>query len=279
MIANARMYAVTPAVAAYWRTLLAWVEAQADVALEYVDHLPPRRLDALWRRKDLGCAFMCGYPWVTWSDASPRPLLLAGVVPSPARYRNHSVYCTDIVVRADSPFTTLDDLHGCRFAFTTPSSQSGYQAPRALFATLFSSPLVDSARANKGAMFERVVGPLVTPRAVVDAIIAGDADAGPLDSYWHDLLQRHEPETATRLRTIASTPPTPMPPLVAAAGTADADRCRLTDALLAAGATAELRETREALSIARFAMPDPAEYAILVANARRADDLGYMVLQ
>ncbi len=70
-----------------------------------------------------------------------------------------------------------------------------------------------------------------------------------------------------------------MPPLVAAAGMADADRRRLADALLAAGVTAELRETREALALARFAMPDPAEYAILVANARHADDLGYKVLQ
>ncbi|MET0345600.1 MAG: PhnD/SsuA/transferrin family substrate-binding protein [Casimicrobiaceae bacterium] len=275
MIANARMYAVTPAVAAYWRTLLAWVEAHADVELEYVDHRPPRPIDALWRRKDLGCAFMCGYPWATWSDPSPRPLLLAGLVSSPARYRNRSAYCTDIVVRADSTVTTLDDLRGRRFAFTTPSSQSGYQAPRALFAALRG----DLARTKMGTMFEGVVGPLVTPRAVVDAIIAGDADAGPLDSYWHDLLRLHEPRTAARLRTIASTPLTPMPPLVAAAGMADADHRRLADALLAAGVTAELRETREALALARFAMPDPAEYAILVANARHADDLGYKVLQ
>jgi ABC-type phosphate/phosphonate transport system substrate-binding protein len=265
------MYAVTPAVAAYWRTLLAWVEAHADVALDYVDHRPPRPLDALWRRADLGCAFMCGYPWVTWSDASPRPGLLAGVVPSPARYRTRSVYCTDIVVRADSPVTTLGDLRGRRFAFTTPTSQSGYHAPRAMFAERFAS--------GTRAMFERVVGPLVTPRAVVDAVVSGRADAGPLDSYWHDLLRHHEPGTSAQLRTIASTPLTPLPPLVAAAGLAAAERSRLIDALVAAGTTAELRETRAALLIGRFAMPDPAEYAILVANARRADALGYRVLQ
>jgi len=270
MIANARMYGVTDAVAAYWRTLFAWVERHADVALEYVDHPPPRPLDALWRRADLGCAFMCGYPWVTWSDAAARPAMLAVVVPSPPRYRDRGVYCTDIVVREDSPLTALDDLRGRRFAFTTPSSQSGYQAPRALFAAF-------AAAGN--AIFERTVGPLVTPRAVVDAVVSGDADAGPLDSYWHDLLRRHEPATAARLRTIASTPLTPMPPLVGAAGMDAADRHRLTAALVASGTTAELRETRAALLIARLAVPEPAEYGILAATARRADDVGYKVLQ
>jgi len=270
VIANARMYAVTAADAAYWRTLFAWVEAHADVALEYDDHSPPRRLDALWRRADLGCAFMCGYPWATWSDALPRPVMLAGIVPSLPRYRDRSVYCTDIVVRADSPVTSLDDLRGCRFAFTTPSSQSGYQAPRALFANC----------ADAGnPIFERTVGPLVTPRGVVDAVMSGDADAGPLDSYWHDLLRHHEPATAARLRTIASTPPTPMPPLVGAAGMVADDRRRLMEALVAAGDTVELRETRAALLIARIAAPDPAQYAILAANAHHADELGYKVLQ
>ena len=253
--------------------MLAWVEAHADVALEYVDHPAAAAAAVLWARKDLGCAFMCGYPWRDVSAAA-KPLLLAAPVPITGAVRHAAAYCTDIVVRADSPVTTLDDLRGRRFAFTTPSIRNAATRRRARCSPRCSA----RRRARQGSMFEGVVGPLVTPRAVVDAIIAGDADAGPLDSYWHDLLRLHEPRTVARLRAIASTPLTPMPPLVAAAGMADADHRRLADALLAAGTTAELRETREALALARFAMPDPAEYAILVANARHADDLGYTVL-
>lgn len=271
MIANARMYSVTPTVAAHWRALFAWVGLRAGVPLEMIEHAAPHPLHALWTRADLGCAFMCGYPWATWCDATPRPVLLARVAPSPARYGERGVYCTDIVVRADSALATLGDLRGRRFAFTTPASQSGYQAPRALFAEL--------AQAREGALFAQGVGPLVAPRAVVDAVLSGDADAGPLDGYWHDLLRAHEASTADRLRVLASTPMTPPPPLVCAAGIAPAERARIADALIAAGTAPELREVRAALLIAHFTAADPAEYAILVANARRADAAGYRRLQ
>jgi ABC-type phosphate/phosphonate transport system substrate-binding protein len=265
------MYSVTPAVAAHWRALFAWVGAHAGVPLEMVEHAAPHPLHALWTRADLGCAFMCGYPWATWSDATPRPVLLARVAPSPARYGERGAYCTDIVVRADSALATLDELRGRRFAFTTPASQSGYQAPRALFAEL--------AQAHGGVLFARGVGPLVTPRGVVDAVLSGDADAGPLDGYWHDLLRMHEAPTAASLRVLASTPMTPIPPLVCAAGIAPSERMRIADALMAAGTATELRETRAALLIAHFTGADPDEYAILVANARGADAAGYRRLQ
>ena len=271
MIANARMYAVTPAVAAHWRALFAWVGADAGVALETIEHSAPHPLHELWTRADLGCAFMCGYPWAAWSEVSPRPIPLASIVPSPSRYGHRSAYCTDIVVSVDSDVRALDDLRGRRFAFTTPASQSGYQAPRALFA--------EAAVANGGAFFEQGVGPLVTPRAVVNAVVSGAADAGPLDSYWHDLLRRHEPATAARLRVVASTPFTPMPPFVGAAGFDATARARIAAALVAAGATSELREVRDALLIAQIVAPDPAQYAILLANACHTDALGYRRLQ
>jgi len=54
------MYTVTPAIADRWRELFAWVGREAGIALDYVDHAAPLPLDALWRRPDLGCAFMCG---------------------------------------------------------------------------------------------------------------------------------------------------------------------------------------------------------------------------
>ena len=271
MIANARMYAVTPAVADAWRALFAWVAARARVELDYVDHAAPLPLDALWRRADLGCAFMCGYPWATWPDAASRPAMLGAIVPSPSRYADRPAYCTDVVVRADAGIDGADALAGRRFAFTTPSSQSGYQAPRAFFAA--------AALAHGGALFANTVGPLMTPRAVVDAVLRGDADAGPLDGYWHDLLRRHEPATAARLRTVASTPWTPLPPLVCAAGTPADAQWRLAAALVEAGSAPALCDVREALLMARIAAPRPAEYAILRDNATHADALGYRTLR
>ena len=65
MIANARMYAVTPEVERVWQALLANVADEAGVALRYEPYPAPLPLEDLWRRGDLGAVFMCGFPVAT----------------------------------------------------------------------------------------------------------------------------------------------------------------------------------------------------------------------
>src|SRR5579872_107128 len=105
MIANARMYSVTPEVGALWHRLLVSVLGKADPAVEIVDHAPPRPIVELWARPDKAAVFMCGLPQ---SLASPRPALVAAPVPSPAAYGGRACYWTDLVVRANSGFATLE---------------------------------------------------------------------------------------------------------------------------------------------------------------------------
>lgn len=269
LVANARMYALDAAVAAAWQALFAAVAESAGVALEPVEHAAPKPLRELWQRVDLGSAFICGYPWASWVDGA-RPVPLAVPIPSNPRGEGHPVYWSDIVVRADdSRFERLEDLFGHCIAWTVPDSQSGHQALRTMLAE----------RAQGRALFSSAVGPLVTPRRVVDVVLAGEADGGPLDSYWHDLLRRHEPELAARLRVVARTPPTPMPLLVASAATDPHELERLRAAWLGVGARPELAALREALQLTGFAAVDPQAYDLLVTRAREADRLGYARLQ
>jgi ABC-type phosphate/phosphonate transport system substrate-binding protein len=258
------MYSVDAVTAAAWRALLEWVARRASVACTPIDHPPPSSLEALWSRPDLGCAFMCGYPF---ARAAPQPVALATPVPSPARYRGQAVYWTDFVVRADSPLQTIADAFGRRMAYTIPTSQSGYQAPRRFLAPF--------ARERGGPLFASLVGPLVTPRRVAEAVVAGAADVGPLDSYAHDLLQKHDPALAARLRTIASTQPTPIPPLVAAPAVDAQVTRRLRDALHAVASADELASLRDDLLIDRFVAADARAYAELLVQADEADRLGY----
>src|SRR5262249_19552865 len=116
-------------------------------------------------------------------------------------------------------------------------------------------------------------------RNVATAVIAGDADVGPLDSYALDLLRKHEPDLTAQLRTIASTPPTPMPPLVAAPAI-DADVARrLSESLCAVGDADELSTERDNLLLDRFVAADPRSYDELIARADEADRLGYFRLE
>jgi ABC-type phosphate/phosphonate transport system substrate-binding protein len=271
MIANARMYALNDTVAAAWRRLFEWIAADAQVSLDVIAHSPAQPLSDLWRRRDLGCALMCGFPWATWRDSIERPAPLAVPVPSPAIFGDRPMYWTDIVVRADSDVTSVADLAGARFAFTIEDSQSGYQAPRRFFA--------ERAQTAGGHLFRAMVGPLITPRRVVEAIVAGDADAGPLDAWWHALLRRHEPEVAARIRTVATTAPAPIPLVVSAAGMPGPQKLRLTAALERTASVVELADVRDTLLLKRFVQADAAEYQSLLASARDADSLGYYRLQ
>ncbi len=267
MIANARMYSVNEATAAAWRTLLEWVIARAGVVCEVIDYPAPQPLPQLWARPDLGCAFMCGFPL---SQAAPSPSLLAAPVPGAPSFGGEPVYWTDFVVRADSRFRQLTDTFGHRFAYTTEGSQSGYQAPRRL--------LAPHARARGGRLFSATVGPLQTPRRIVDAVLDGQADAGPLDSYVHELLRLTEPELAARLRVVAVTPTTAIPPLVAAPGGAPSDAARLREALYAIDQEAGLAPVRATLGLQRFAPISADRYRHLRDDALEADALGYPCL-
>ena len=63
LVANARMYAVDASTSAAWSELFAQIAARSGVALDVIAHAAPAPLEQLWRRDDLGLAFICGYPF------------------------------------------------------------------------------------------------------------------------------------------------------------------------------------------------------------------------
>jgi ABC-type phosphate/phosphonate transport system substrate-binding protein len=249
LIANARMYSVTPEVGALWRRLLAAVLGKADPAVEIVDHAPPKPIAELWARPDKAAVFMCGLPQ---SLASPRPALVAAPVPSPAAYRGRACYWTDLVVRADSDFHVLAQTFGHRLALTSPESQSGYAAP--LHALMAHAPM------KKGApLYREVIAPVFTPMGALRAVIDGHADVAPLDSYALALMRRHAPDLVAQVRVVESTEPTAIPAFVASGAASPA----IVDAFLVADRRADSRAVMEALLLHRFERPDQAAYDAL----------------
>jgi ABC-type phosphate/phosphonate transport system substrate-binding protein len=242
------MYSVTPAVKAAWRELFEWVLRRAELDWAVVDHDAPAALSQLWERSDLGLAMMCGLPL---SEREPRAAIVAAPIPSPQRYGGQPVYMTDIVVRADSPFQSIEDTRGHVVGYTLADSLSGGVAPR---------------RFLQHIAYREEVDGLVTPRGVIDALIDGRIDVGPLDGYWHDLLRANEPQLASRVRTIASTPPLPIPPLVATAALDDGELKRLRSALSQSIEEPSLAAVRGKLLLGGFAFPDPARYAPLARS-------------
>jgi phosphonate transport system substrate-binding protein len=103
---------------------------------------------------------------------------VAGAIPLGIRgdARGPQGYYLWMIVKKDSPFQNLTDLKGKRIAHTTPSSNSGNLAPRALFPAEGLVPDKDYKPLFSGKHENSIAG-----------VAAGDYDAAPIA---HDILER-----------------------------------------------------------------------------------------
>ena len=265
LVANARMYSVAPAAEVAWRELLAHVAADAGVAMDYVAWPAPQPLEPLWARADLGAVMMCGFPLMLgMADVEP----LAAAIPSAVWAQGRAAYRSDFIVRAGSKFETLEDTFGHRLGWTVGHSHSGFNAPR--------HHLLQYRTPARPRLYTEVKGDLVTARKIVDGVIDGTIDVGPLDGYWHMLLKLHFPEVAKQVRTVASTDCAPMPPFVAARGMADDLRARLGAAFVGARDRPWFAGISGPLALAGFAPARRADYALTLQWDEEAKVAGYL---
>jgi ABC-type phosphate/phosphonate transport system substrate-binding protein len=261
---NARMYAVTPEVEAAWRALLGHITHEAQVALDYLPYPAPQPLETLWSRPDLGAVLMCGYP-IALKLAAVVPI--AAPIPKARWAEGRAVYRTDLVVREDAPYRTLADTFGGRAGWTVTHSQSGFNA--------FRHHLLGHRSPERPRLYAEMVGNLVTARNVLDAVREGRIDIGPLDAYWHTLIAQHAPHLTAGIRVLDSTPLTPSPAFVAAAG-APADTIgRLRAAFLAARGQSWFGPLAELLLLEGFAEVSEESYAPLLRWERTAKAAGF----
>lgn len=265
-ILNARMYAVTPGIEETWRHLLERITGEAGVSLDYVRYPAPQPLEALWSRPDLGCVFMCGYA-VALGVAPVIPL--AAPIPRAAWARGRPVYRSDLIVRADAPYRTLEDTFGGRAGWTVEHSHSGFNA--------FRHHLLAFRTRERPRLYGAMQGNLVTARAILDGVRDGRLDVGPLDAYWHALIAKHAPELAAGIRVLDSTAIAPLPAFVTAPDTPSDVVERLKLAFAAAASRAGFTSFGDALLIDGFAPVAMADFEPLLDWDRAAQQAGYAV--
>jgi ABC-type phosphate/phosphonate transport system substrate-binding protein len=263
-IANARMYAVSPEVETAWRRLLARVAEAAGVALTYIPYPAPHPLEHLWARPDLGCVFMCGYP-IAMRLANVTPI--AAPIPAADWAQGRAAYRTDFIARKDSGFATLADAFKGRFGWTTPHSHSGFNAPR--------HHLLAYRKEGQERVFAHTARDLVTARRVLDCVVAGDIDVGPLDAYWHHLLRQHQPGLVADIRVLESTELAPIPALVAAASMPADSLARLRRAFVNARQAPWFASLAKPLAITGFAAVTHVDFALTLEWDREALAAGY----
>jgi ABC-type phosphate/phosphonate transport system substrate-binding protein len=254
------MYAVGAQAGELWRALLSAVAAQAGLNVEVIEHAPPAAIDDLWRRTDMAAVFMCGLPY---SRANPQPTLIAAPVPSPAEFAGRPEYWSELVVRSDSAFGDLESTFGGTICLTAPNSQSGYAA--ALQYLMAFDVARDGKAGARSPLYRELAAPAVTPLGAVTAVIDRTADVAPIDAYAYRLLQKYRGDLTSKLRTVARTARTPIPPLVASiALEASIEGAQgLRAAFTAAHRDPARKVLLAGLELSHFVTPDPRDYDTL----------------
>lgn len=265
-VSNARMYAVSPAAEAEWEALIAHVTADAGASFDYLAYAAPQPLEELWRRPDLGCVQMCGYP-IALGIAEVAPL--ASPVPAAPWAEGKAVYRSDLIVRKNAPYDTLADTFGGAVGWTVEHSHSGFNALRRHLL-----PWRDEGRTR---LYRDSVGHLVTARRVLDSVLDGSIDIGPLDAYWHMLMRKYRPALTEGVRILESTATAPMPAFVAAPALPEETVHRLRASFAAAHTRPWFVRFRDALLIEGFETVTRETFAPTLEWDRAARAAGYTV--
>jgi ABC-type phosphate/phosphonate transport system substrate-binding protein len=253
-IMNARMYAVTPQVEAGWQALLDHVTAEAGVTLDYVAYPAPRPLEHLWSRPDLGCVLMCGYP-IALKLATVTPI--AAPIPRAPWAAGCAVYRSNLIVRKDAPYRSLEDTFEGRAGWTVEHSHSGFNA--------FRYHLLGYRTRQRPTLYRDMVGHLVTARKILDSVLDQSIDIGPLDSYWHMLIAHHNPRLCEGVRVLASTQLAPIPAFVAGPAVPDETVARLRATFAEAASKSWFEKFRHLLMLDGFAAVDQDDFAATLA--------------
>lgn len=225
------------------------------------------RLDLPWQERQrlfeagqIQLCWICGLPYVRLKDRAPeRYHLIAAPVMAGSRYRGEPVYYSDVVVRSESPFRSLDDLQGASWAYNEPGSHSGYGVVRYAL-----------ARQGRSLDFFGRVVESGAHQVSLQMILKGEVDASTIDSTVLELELAQNPALAARLRVIATFGPSPIPPWVASAELDRELQLHLRETLTAMGTVAEGREILKQAGLARFAPVEDRDYDPIRQMARIA---------
>lgn len=200
-------------------------------------------------RYDLG--WICSTSFVDLALRDERPsvqLVGIGWVPDDPDARGRPVYFGDLVVRADSPVRSLDDLRGCRIGCNDAISLSGHLALRFAIEALGERPDGFAELTFTGGH-----------HASLDDVVAGELDACVVDSVVRAGRSRTDADVAA-LRVVDRLGPWPVQPLVARAGLDEGVVADVRDTILGLAERPDVRAELVASALAGFVAVGPDHY-------------------
>lgn len=158
-------------------------------------------MSRMLKNDEVDIAYVCGAPYVLDHDSFGEELL---AVPVPAFSSGKPTYKSYVIVRKDSPYQSLKDLQGKRYAFSDPLSNSGKLVPTYLLAQkgykiedYFHSYIYTYSHSNS-----------------IEAVATGLVDGASVDGYIWKLHQRIDPTFSSKTKVIHQSQDFPFTPFV-----------------------------------------------------------------
>lgn len=243
-----------------------WTGIARALRREGIDDIPERltrdlSTEAIWRRPDLLLSQICGYDIV--GERRQRltyvatPFYTAPGCDGPL-YRSH------IVVPANAPAQTIEELRGLRCAINGYMSHSGCNALRATVAPL----------ARDGRFFSSVT--VSGGHALSLALLAsGAADVAAIDCITYALMARCQSRLVEDTRIVAQTVAAPVGPYVTHSSASNDFVVRLRHGLVRAMDDPDLAAARADLLLDGIETLPVEDYARITRIEAKAKGLGY----
>ena len=228
----------------YYKQFLDYIGEKLGRGVDFVDRENYAEINALVKSGKVDVAFVCGGPYVDGHAAFGMELLAA-----PQAY-NGTVYYAYIIVPADSPAKSLQDLRGKSFAFTDPLSNSGKLAPTYMLARAGQSPKSFFSKVIYTRSHDKSI------KAVAEKLVDGAA----VDSLIWEYDNLKNPEFTAMTRVIEKSPPYGIPPVVVRPGMDPQLKKQIRDIFLNAHKDEKGRAILKKMMIDRFVPPDDHAY-------------------
>ena len=229
---------------AYYQRLQDYVARKLGRPVELVERENYSEVSRLMAKGGADVAFVCSGPYVRGKEFSRMELLVMPVV------KGEPAYYSYIIVPADSPYRTFDDLRGKRFAFTDPLSHSGTLVPIYLLA------LMDETPAGFFSHHIYTYGHNMSIMAVADKVVDGAA----VDSLIWEYLAVTTPGLTAKTRIINRSGPYGIPPVVVRSRLDPELKRRLAEIFMSAAADPEGKSILDGMMIEKFVPGDDSNY-------------------
>lgn len=220
----------------YYRRFLDYVGEKMGMPVDFVDREDYGEINKLVKEGSVDAAFVCGGPYVDGHKAFGMELLVA-----PMAYGG-TVYHSYIIVKKDSPATSLQELRGKSFAFTDPLSNSGKLVPTYMLAKMNETP-------------ETFFGKIIYTQAhdkAIKAVAEGIVDGAAVDSLIWEYMDRTDPTFTSKTKIIKRSPPYGIPPVVVRPGLDRQTKKRLREVFLNAHKDEQGKKLLSGMMIDRF---------------------------